>query len=152
MTPTDVFLLYIECCAHACCRDGSKILTSSDDGSARLWSAQSGQQLHEFKGHSKKLCAASFSPDDTKVLTCSEVTPVHPRATRVWCCDSGRLLLDAGSTAAESASRHLSQWPWSCESVFSPDGLHVVRRPRPPSPCILSERDNYCFDSGHRQR
>jgi WD40 repeat protein len=108
-------------------RDGSKILTSSDDGSARLWSVESGQQIQEFKGHSKKLCSASFSNDGMKVLTCSEVTPVHPRTTRVWSCDSGELLLDADKTTAESTSHHLSQRPWGCESVFSPDGLHVVR-------------------------
>jgi WD40 repeat protein len=108
-------------------RDGSKVLTSSDDGSARLWSVESGQQIKEFKGHSKKLCAASFSNDGTKVLTCSEVTPVHPRTTRVWSCDSGELLLDADKTTAESTTHNLSPRPWGCESVFSPDGLHVVR-------------------------
>ena len=114
--------------AHPFCRDGSKILTSSDDGSARLWSVESGQQLKVFQGHSKKLCCATFSHDETMVLTCSEATPVHPRSTRVWSRDSGELLVDADKTAAESTCRHLSQGAVGCESVFSPDGLHVVRQ------------------------
>ena len=115
-------------------RDGSKILTSSDDGSARLWSVESGQQLKVFQGHSKKLCCATFSNDETMVLTCSEATPVHPRSTRVWSRDSGELLVDADKTAAESTSRHMSQGAVGCESVFSPDGLHVVRQ-RPAAFC-----------------
>jgi WD40 repeat protein len=108
--------------------DDGKVLTSSEDGSARLWLVESGRQIKEFKGHSKKLCSASFSPDDAKVLTCSEATPVHPCSTRVWSCDTGELLLDADKTAAESTSRQSAQRPWGCESMFSPDGLHVVRR------------------------
>jgi WD40 repeat protein len=65
-----------ECCAllfwtffQAYSRDGSKILTSSDDGSARLWSVETGEQFKEFKGHSKKLCSASFSNDGTKLFS-----------------------------------------------------------------------------------
>ena len=132
------------------CRDGSKILTSSDDGSARLWSVESGEQIKEFKGHSKKLSSASFSPDDLKVLTCSEVSPVHPRTTRIWSCDSGQLLLDADKTKADSVSRHLSR-PWGCESVFSPDGLHVVCAPCGPH-CPVLDACNVYSSPGNGQR
>jgi hypothetical protein len=51
--------------------DGRRILTASDDTTARLWEADSGTLLATLQGHTRELHSAVFSPDGRRVLTAS---------------------------------------------------------------------------------
>jgi hypothetical protein len=59
--------------------DGSRILTSSDDRTARLWDAATGQVLHVVEGHEDTVWTAAFSPDGDRVVTAS-----RDRKARTW--------------------------------------------------------------------
>jgi WD40 repeat protein/transcriptional regulator with XRE-family HTH domain len=48
--------------------DGRQVITSSIDGSARLWDASTGRAIRAFSDHGE-VFAAAFSPDGTAVLT-----------------------------------------------------------------------------------
>jgi WD domain, G-beta repeat len=45
------------------------VLTGSQDNTAKLWDAQSGQAEKTFTGHTASVSAVAFSPDGKKVLT-----------------------------------------------------------------------------------
>ena len=49
--------------------DGTRVLTGSEDGTARLWDAETGREIRRFGGHSRGLTSVAFSPDGTRVLT-----------------------------------------------------------------------------------
>jgi len=51
--------------------DGRRILTASEDKTARLWDAQSGKPLGESMRHEYKINGASFSPDGRRIVTAS---------------------------------------------------------------------------------
>jgi eukaryotic-like serine/threonine-protein kinase len=50
-------------------RDGRRIVSSSQDGTARVWDATTGRRLFEFRGHTGIVSAAVFSPDGTLVAS-----------------------------------------------------------------------------------
>ncbi|MDA0159993.1 TIR domain-containing protein [Solirubrobacter ginsenosidimutans] len=50
-------------------RDGRRIVTASEDGTARIWDAATGRSLHVLSGHDGFLNAARFSPDGRLVAT-----------------------------------------------------------------------------------
>ena len=52
--------------------DGSKIVTASFDGTARLWDAHSGKALAVLSGHEGGLQFAEFSPDGTTIVTTAD--------------------------------------------------------------------------------
>ncbi len=47
------------------------MVTASGDNTARIWDARSGKVLATLEGHSEYVGAASFSPDNTRVVTAS---------------------------------------------------------------------------------
>ncbi len=49
-------------------RDGTRIVTASDDGTARVWEKESGNFV-ELKGHDDAVSFAAFSPDGSHVVT-----------------------------------------------------------------------------------
>jgi WD40 repeat protein len=52
--------------------DGSLLATGGRDGSARLWSTVTGQQVAELRGHNGTVNAVSFAPDGTMLATGSD--------------------------------------------------------------------------------
>ena len=52
--------------------DGRLIVTTSDDETARLWKASSGQLVVVLKGHTSNVRSAAFSPDGRRIVTARE--------------------------------------------------------------------------------
>jgi WD domain, G-beta repeat len=59
--------------------DGRRVLTASEDHTARLWETDSGKLLTIFQGHTDRVASAVFSSDGRRVLTASSDT-----AARLW--------------------------------------------------------------------
>jgi WD40 repeat protein len=68
--------------AVALSKDGSRLLTGSDDKSAILWELATGRILAVYKGHSAPVTQVAYSPDGTRVATAA-ADPV----ARVWPVD-----------------------------------------------------------------
>ncbi len=68
--------------------DVRRVLTASDDNTARLWGAESGKLLVTFQGHTNGVWSAVFSPDVRRVLTASS-----DKTARLWEAESGKLLV-----------------------------------------------------------
>ncbi|MDF1748937.1 MAG: hypothetical protein P1V34_08700, partial [Alphaproteobacteria bacterium] len=64
-----------------------RVVSVSDDGTARIWDGVSGAILHVLKGHEKKVVAVASSPDGTRVATAS-----WDRTVRLWDAGSGQIL------------------------------------------------------------
>lgn len=89
--------------------DGLEILTASDDRTARVWDAATGQQLLRMN-HGGRVTRAAFSPDGKSIVTAS-----LDKMARVWDASTGQLSLELkGHTAGV----------WSAS--FSPDGRRVL--------------------------
>ena len=52
--------------------DGARIVTASDDDTARLWEAATGQELAVLRGHEGEVLSAVFSPDGARIVTASD--------------------------------------------------------------------------------
>src|SRR6266852_3693202 len=83
-----------------------RIVTASDDHTARMWNAASGQLLARLEGHATYVVQAAFSPDGQRIVTAS-----RDNTARVWNAANGHLL-----TKLEGHTD--SVW----QAAFSPDG------------------------------
>ncbi len=90
--------------------DGVRVVTASEDGSARLWRAAGGAGPALLSGHLAVVHAASFSPDGTHVLTAS-----GDGRARLWRTDGGAMPYVLALHGAAIAT-----------AVFSPDGARVL--------------------------
>jgi hypothetical protein len=59
--------------------DGKRIVTASEDATARVWDATIGKAIGELRGHEGRVMSAAFSPDGTRVVTASE-----DGTARIW--------------------------------------------------------------------
>ena len=59
--------------------DGSNVVTASNDGTARVWNADTGKQKMVLRGHMGQVRTAVFSPDGARVLTAST-----DESARLW--------------------------------------------------------------------
>ena len=62
--------------------DSQLVVTASDDETARLWYADTGQELYTLTGHRMAVTLATFSPDGKRVATAS-----MDGTARVWLID-----------------------------------------------------------------
>ncbi len=67
--------------------DGQRIVTASEDKTARVWNAANGQPLMMLEGHTNHIARAEFSPDGQRI-----VTPPDSRTetARVWNMANGQ--------------------------------------------------------------
>lgn len=91
-------------------QDGSRLLSSSYDKTARLWEIPSGMELHKFVGHTWWVWSAAFSKDEKRIVTAS-----HDGTAIVWDVDS--------NNRSPAFTGH--QGP-VFSAAFSPDGTQVV--------------------------
>jgi WD40 repeat protein len=93
--------------------DGKLIVTASNDHTARLWNAQTGQPTTEEPlRHGNPVFHAAFSPDDTRIVTGSQ-----DHTARVWDVGTGHPLTPP----------MLHEGPCTVRRVaFSPDGAFVA--------------------------
>jgi hypothetical protein len=90
--------------------DGKRILTGSDDQTAKVWDAVTGREVLALKGHNGWVNAVAFSPDGKRIITGSEDNTV-----KVWDAQGGQELLTLkGHTSVVFSV------------AFSPDGKRLV--------------------------
>ncbi len=90
--------------------NGTRVLTTSYDKTARIWDAQTGKELHTLRGHTSWVESAVYSPDGTHILTAS-----NDNTARIWDAQTGKELHTLRGHTEEVAS-----------AVFSPDGTRVL--------------------------
>jgi WD40 repeat protein len=90
--------------------DGTRVVTASDDATARIWDSASGASIAVLRGHKGPLTAAAFSPDGTRVVTASD-----DKTSRIWDAASG-----AATAVLEGHEDHVAA------VAFSPDGGRVI--------------------------
>lgn len=95
--------------------DGRHIVSSSWDGTLKVWDAQSGAAVRTLTGHAGYVLDCAFSPDGRQIVSAGD----DDRALLVW---------DAGSGAAVRMLTGHSGWVQGC--AFSPDGGRVVSASR----------------------
>jgi WD40 repeat protein len=49
--------------------DGKRVVTASDDGTARIWDAESGREIAVLKGHALLMSSGAFSGDGKRLVT-----------------------------------------------------------------------------------
>jgi WD40 repeat protein len=90
--------------------DGRRIVTASNDKTARIWDATTGNQLAVLSGHAEAVRTAAFSPDGRHIVTASV-----DRTARVW---------DAATASTLKVLSGHADFVWS--AAFSPDGRRIV--------------------------
>ena len=91
-------------------QDDKLILTGNDDGTARLFDAQSGQELQVFSGHTAQVNSIAFSADGKLILTCSA-----DKTARLWDATTGK--------EVQTFSGHTDV---VITAIFSLDGRHIL--------------------------
>lgn len=66
-------------------KDGTKLLSSSYDKTARLWDLNSGKQLRRFWGHNWWVWDANFSTDERRIVTASQ-----DGTAIIWSVETGK--------------------------------------------------------------
>ena len=90
--------------------DPSRVATSGEDGTARIWDSKTGKELLTLRGHTRHVCSVVFSPDARRVATGS-----RDNTAKVWDAQTGKELLTFRGHSDNV----------SCV-VFSPDGGRVL--------------------------
>ena len=91
--------------------DGKLILTGGTDGVARVWDSETGENLHDFKGHTDVInYGAAFSPDGNYIVAGSWDSTV-----RIWDAQTGE---QVRQFVGDTTNVH--------DTVYSPDGSHLL--------------------------
>jgi WD40 repeat protein/tRNA A-37 threonylcarbamoyl transferase component Bud32 len=118
--------------------DGRRIVSSSNDKTARLWDAATGHAILQLIGHTDKVYSAAFSPDGQRIVTAS-----LDKTARIWDAATGQqLVLLLGHTDLVTAAE------------FSPDGRRIVTASRDTTARIwdaASGQENLILH-GHTER
>jgi tricorn protease-like protein len=86
--------------------DGKTVASGGWDSLIRLWDAQTGKELRQFRGHTAAIYCLAFSPDGKKLASCGADNVI-----RIWDFESGKQLFSlAGHTGGV------------CKAFFAPDG------------------------------
>jgi WD40 repeat protein len=87
--------------------DGSLLATASNDGTARLWSVQTGEEVRTLRGHREFVYSVAFSPDGSFLATGG-----GDKTAKLWSVETG--------IKNKTFSGHVSNLVYSL--AFSPKG------------------------------
>ena len=90
--------------------DGSRIVSSSWDKTARVWDVRTGVALATLSGHKSWVNSAAFSPDGNRIVSAS-----WDKTARVWDSHTGAMLVTLLGHVGPVNS-----------AAFSPDGSRIV--------------------------
>ena len=90
--------------------DGKRIVTASNQKTAKVWDAETFQELGSLEGHSDWVSSASYSPDGKRILTVS-----RDRIARIWDAETFREL--------DAFKEHMG---FVQSAVYSLDGKRIV--------------------------
>ena len=90
--------------------DGTRIVTASEDNTARIWDAITGQAIETLTGHTGLVRHAAFSPDGTRIVTASS-----DNTARIWDATTGQPI--------ETLTGHTEGVG---HAAFSPDGTRIL--------------------------
>ena len=90
--------------------DGSRIATASADGTAKVWDANTGEELFTLTGHTGGIYCIAFSPNGTLLVTGSVDT-----TARLWDAHTGQEL--------QAFEGHIGE---VFSAIFSPDGTRLA--------------------------
>jgi eukaryotic-like serine/threonine-protein kinase len=96
----------------ACSPDGKQLATAGDDGTVRLWDAQSLSELRVFRGHEDEVFTVAFSPDGQWLASAGGEGSI-----KLWDLGSA----DGSGAAPVMAARELAN-----RLLFAPDGRTVA--------------------------
>ena len=96
--------------------DGTRIVTTSMDFTARVWDVATGEAIVELVGHKSPIHFAEFNPDSNRIVTVPRAElGTLTDAARLWDTETGELLAElSGHTSPLTHAR------------FSPDGTRLV--------------------------
>lgn len=66
-------------CSVAFSPDSRRLVTTAEDGIARVWDVATGARLHDLVGHASRVLCAAFSPDGKRIATGG-----HDHNVRLW--------------------------------------------------------------------
>jgi WD40 repeat protein len=92
--------------------DGRRVVTASEDKTARVWNVDTKKEIAVLSGHSDSVEKASFSPDGQRVVTASD-----DGTAGIWDAESGRL---------ETLLRGHEKPVYSAEFSPDPHGANVL--------------------------
>jgi len=96
----------------ACSPDGKQLATAGDDGTVRVWDAQSLSELRVFRGHDDEVFTVAFSPDGQWLASAG------PRGSiKLW---------DLGSAGVTGVAPVIAARQLANRLVFAPDGRTVA--------------------------
>jgi WD40 repeat protein len=117
-------------------RDGTRILSASDDGTVRLWDSATGKQLRLFRGHEGYVKSVALSPDGKQALSGGSDATV-----RLWDVADGKQLRVFRKHTEPLVAVRFRNEKWtlsgSRDAVVLPwriGGVPVVKTPNPVTP------------------
>jgi WD40 repeat protein len=102
--------------------DGRRILTVSEDKTARIWDGERGKTLALLTGHQGQVSGGQFSPDGRHVATLSQ----QDQTVRLWETDTGRQLAVLKFPITQTSSNSSLVEDHANSVRFSPDSRWVV--------------------------
>jgi WD40 repeat protein len=106
--------------------DGQRIVTSSEDKTARIWDAASGKAIGEpLKGHQALVHGASFRPDGKRIVTAS-----WDKTARIWHAASGKAIAVLRGHDEAVASAAFPRRSAHHHRISGQDGEDLGRLPR----------------------